>query len=93
MSLELENMTQLPLEFIVMKIEIDLIRDLLKNIFIVMFAIMSGEVSLIYKIFHNEYNVADFILIILGLIVLSILIHLKNKKSKNLKLLIKRLEE
>jgi hypothetical protein len=47
MSLELENMTELPLEFIVMKdkikIEIDLIRDSLKNIFIVMFAIMSGN--------------------------------------------------
>jgi len=35
------------------KIEIDLIRDTLRNIFIVMFAIMSGEVSLFYKLVKN----------------------------------------
>ncbi len=36
------------------KIEIDLIRDSLRNIFVVMFAIVSGEISLLYKIFHKE---------------------------------------
>jgi hypothetical protein len=90
-------MTELPLEFIVMKekikIEIELLRDSLKNIFIVMFAIMSGEVSLIYKILHNEYNNADFILILLGLVGLFILIRLKNEKYRDLKLLIERLKE
>ncbi|GAB6045638.1 hypothetical protein JCM11957_12360 [Caminibacter profundus] len=60
------------------KIEIDLLRDSLRNIFVVMFAIMSGEVSLIYKILHNNFNYADFILILLGFV--SIICFNKYKK-------------
>ena len=75
------------------KIEIDLLRDSLRNIFVVMFAIMSGEVSLIYKILHNNFNFADFILIFVGFIVLYFLVKLRISKEKEIKTLIKRLEE
>ena len=75
------------------KIEIDLLRDSLRNIFVVMFAIMSGEVSLIYKILHNNCNVADFILIFIGFVVLYLLIRIRFNKQKELINLVKRLEE
>jgi len=75
------------------KIEVDLLRDSLRNIFVVMFAIMSGEVTLIYRIFHNQYNVSDCVLIILGFISLVIMIKIKNKKHEEIRELIKRIEE
>jgi hypothetical protein len=75
------------------KIEIDLIRDSLRNIFIVMFAIMSGEVSLFYKIFHNNYNLADLIMIILGFVGLYFLVLIKKRKNKEIKNLLKRMDK
>jgi len=75
------------------KIEVDLLRDSLRNIFVVMFAIMSGEVTLIYRIFHNQYNVSDCVLIILGFISLVIMIKIKNKKHEEIRELIKRIEK
>jgi len=75
------------------KIEIDLLRDSLRNIFVVMFAIMSGEVSLIYKILHNNFNYADFILILLGFVSLYVLTNIKNRKYVEMKKLLERLKE
>jgi len=74
------------------KIEIDLLRDSLRNLFVVMFAIMSGEVSLAYKILHNIYNYSDFILAIVGLVSLYFLVNVKNQKNKEIKRLLERLE-
>ena len=65
------------------KIEIDLLRDSLRNIFFVMFAIMSGEVSLAYRILHsNKFNYFDLILAIIGFVVLFILVQIKKTKIK-----------
>ena len=75
------------------KIEIDLLRDSLRNIFISIFTIISGEISLIYKILHNNFNFADVILVFVGFIVLYFLVKLRISKDKEIKTLIKRLEE
>jgi hypothetical protein len=75
------------------KIEIDLLRDSLRNIFIVMFAIMSGEVSLIYKILHNYYSYVDFLLLLVGFVALFVLERVKGYKKEEIKRLLERLNE
>jgi len=47
-----------------------------------MFAIISGEVSLIYKIFHYKYNFADFVLLIVGFLFLFIIDKIRQAKNK-----------
>ena len=73
------------------KIEVDLLRDSLRNIFVVMFAIMSGEVTLIYKILHNIYNIWDVILFLSGVVIVSFLVKIQNNKKEKIKELLERL--
>jgi hypothetical protein len=76
------------------KIEIDLIRDTLRNIFIVMFAIMSGEVSLLFKMAKEEHiNYMNLSFSIFGFIVLIILQKVKHNNKQEIKNLLKNLEE
>ena len=76
------------------KIEIDLIRDTLRNIFIVMFAIMSGEVSLLFKIAKEEHiNYIDVSFCILGFVILIILHKIKKDSKQEIQNLLKKLEE
>jgi len=58
-----------------------------------MFAIMSGEVTLIYRIFHNQYNASDCVLILVGFISLVIMTKIKNKKHEEMRELMKRIEK
>jgi len=74
-------------------LRIDLLRDSLRNIFVVMFAIMSGEVSLIYKIFHYKYNFADFVLLIVGFLFLFIIDKIRQAKNKQINKLLERLNK
>jgi len=62
------------------KIEIDLLRDSLKNIFIVMFAIMSGEITIFYRLVKH-FNYLDLIMFILGLFFIILSIKIKNQKK------------
>ncbi|WP_456479177.1 hypothetical protein [Nautilia sp.] len=73
------------------RIEVDLLRDSLRNIFVVMFAIMSGEVTLIYKILHNLYNIWDVILFLSGVVIVSFLVKIQNNKKEKIKELLERL--
>jgi hypothetical protein len=75
------------------KIEIDLLRDSLRNVFVVMFAVMSGEMTLIYRVFHNKSKLSDYVLIGLGFISLLIMVNIKNKKSKEIRNLLERIEK
>jgi len=70
------------------KIEIDLLRDSLRNIFVVMFSIMSSLVGLGYKIIYH-FNKVDlvFLFVFIGLIKLRMV------KLKELNTLLKNLEE
>jgi hypothetical protein len=74
------------------KIEIDLIRDTLRNIFIVMFAIMSGEVTIFYRLV-NKFNYLDFTIFILGFIFLLFLLKIRNFKREEINNLLKKMEE
>jgi len=74
------------------KIEIDLIRDSLRNIFIVMFAIMSGEVSLFYKLV-KKFNYLDFAIFILGFVFLLFLLKIKVIKREKINNLLNKMEE
>jgi len=65
------------------KIEIDLLRDSLRNLFVVMFAIMSGEVTLFYRLVKN-FNYLDLIMFILGILLLIIAIRIKNQKRQEI---------
>ena len=75
------------------KIEIDLLRDSLRNLFVIMFAVMSGEVSLIYKIFHNHYNFTDFALLVIGFLFLFIIDKIKQTKNRQIQELLERLNK
>jgi len=75
------------------KIEIDLLRDSLRNLFVVMFAIMSGEVSLIYKILHNNYNFTDFALLVIGFLFLFVIDKIRQIKNKQIQELLERLNK
>jgi len=94
-NLVLENTMQVRLKHIMdkIKIEIDLLKDSLRNLFVVMFAIMSGEVSLIYKILHNKYNLTDFALLVIGFLFLFIIDKVKQNKNKQIQELLERLNK
>ena len=72
------------------KIEIDLLRDSLRNLFVVMFAIMSGEITLFYRLVKNFYYL-DLIMFILGFLLLIIAIKIKNQKKKEINNLLKQI--
>ena len=74
------------------KIEIDLIRDSLRNIFIVMFAIMSGEVSLFYNLV-KKFNYLDFAVFILGFVFVLFLLKVKAIKREKINNLLEKMEE
>jgi len=74
------------------KIEIDLIRDTLRNIFIVMFAIMSGEITFFYKLV-KKFSYLDFVIFILGFIFLLFLLKIRNFKREEINNLLKKMEE
>jgi hypothetical protein len=75
------------------KLKIDLIRDSLKNIFIVMFAIISGEISIVYKILHNDYNFWDLVILLVGIVIIGILIKVKENQKLQIKELLEGLDE
>ncbi|NPA11504.1 MAG: hypothetical protein GXO62_04605 [Epsilonproteobacteria bacterium] len=75
------------------KIEIDLLRDSLRNIFVVMFGIMSGEIGLVYKILHNNYNIWDVLLLIVSFFIIFLLIKIQKDIKLKIRSLLQRLEE
>ena len=74
------------------KIEIDLFRDSLRNIFVVMFAIVSGEISLLYKIFHKE-DLVSIIFSVTGFLILILLYFVQVSYKKEIRSLLKELED
>ena len=74
------------------KIEIDLLRDSLRNIFVVIFAIVSGEVSLLYKIFHKE-DLVSIVFSVIGFFVLILLYFVQNSYKREVISLLNQLEE
>ncbi len=74
------------------KIEIDLLRDSLRNIFLVMFALVSGEVSLLYKIFHKE-DFVSIVFSVIGFLILILLYFVQISYKKEIKSLLKQLED
>ena len=74
------------------KIEVDLVRDSLRNIFVVMFAIVSGEVSLLYKIFHKE-DLVSIIFSVIGFLILILFYFVQSSYKKEIKNLLKQLED
>ena len=74
------------------KIEIDLLRDSLRNIFLVMFAIMSGEVTIFYSLVKNV-NYLDLGMFVIGFISLLLLLKVKQIKREEINKLLKKLEE
>ena len=74
------------------KIEIDLLRDSLRNIFVVMFAIVSGEISLLYKIFHKE-DLVSIIFSVTGFLILILLYFVQVSYKKEIRSLLKQLED
>ncbi len=74
------------------KIEVDLVRDSLRNIFVVIFAIVSGEVSLLYKIFHKE-DLVSIIFSVIGFLILILLYFVQSSYKKEIKNLLKQLED
>jgi len=74
------------------KIEIDLLRDSLRNIFVVMFGIMSGEITLFYRLVRN-FNYLDLFMFIIGFVAIILLVKIKNNKSRKIALLLQKLEE
>ena len=75
-----------------LKVEIDLLRDSLRNLFVVMFAIMSGEISLLYKIFQKE-DIISISFSIVGILAIIVLYFVKRSYKKEIKNLLKQLEE
>ena len=57
-----------------------------------MFALISGEVSLIYKIFH-KYDIVSVIFIAIGLIAIGLLYSIQKTYKKEVKKLLRELEE
>ena len=70
------------------KIEVDLVRDSLRNIFVVIFAIVSGEVSLLYKIFHKE-DLVSIIFSVIGFLILILFYFVQSSYKKEIKNLLK----
>jgi len=74
------------------KIEIDLLRDSLRNLFVVMFAVVSGEISLLYKIFHKE-DLVSIIFSVIGFFILILLYFVQSSYKKGIRNLLNKLEE
>jgi len=74
------------------RIEVDLLRDSLRNIFVVMFAIMSGEIALVYRVIHNSYKTGDIVLFVAGAIFVVFLIKLQKYKKYEIKKLLEGVE-
>jgi len=74
------------------KIEIDLIRDSLKNLFIVIFAIISGEISLFYKLI-KKIDFDDLFMFVIGIFVVLLLFKIKKVKEKEIDDLLFKMEE
>ena len=91
-------MTEVLLRYIVkknldkIKLEIDLLRDSLRNIFVVMFGIMSGEITLFYRLFKS-FNYLDLIMFILGLFFIILSVKIRNQKQKEIKNLLEQIGE
>ncbi|MEO1923962.1 MAG: hypothetical protein ABGX25_05565 [Nautiliaceae bacterium] len=75
------------------KVEVDLLRDSLKNIFIVMFAIMSGIIGIGYNIIIGKISVNTplIILVLCGFISFVVLAKFKNRQIQKLKELLNEL--
>lgn len=73
------------------KIEIDLLRDSLRNIFVVMFALISAVVGIVYKMFFY-FSYIDLFAVIAGLVVFVIIGNLRIKKIQELNKKLKELE-
>ncbi len=73
------------------KIEIDLLRDSLRNIFFVMFAIMSCEITVFYRLIKN-FNYLDFIMFIFGFVSLLLLLKVKQIKRGEINKMLERME-
>ena len=74
------------------KIEIDLLRDSLKNLFIVIFAIISGEISLFYKLV-KKIDFIDLFMFVIGIFVVLLLFKIKKVKEKEIDDLLLKMEE
>ncbi len=74
------------------KIEVDLLRDSLRNIFVVMFAIMSGEVTLFYRLV-KKIDMLNLSMFVLGFAILLLLLKIKKVKRLEINKLLKQLEE
>jgi len=74
------------------KIEIDLLRDSLRNIFVVMFSLVTALIGLGYKIVH-KFSYIDLFFVFLGICALFILIKIKYDKIEELNKILKILEE
>ncbi len=74
------------------KIEIDLLRDSLRNIFVVMFAIMSGEITIFYRLV-KKFNYLDLVMFVLGFISLLVFLKIKKSKRKEIDILLRNMEE
>jgi len=74
------------------KIEIDLIIDSLKNLFIVIFAIISGEISLFYKLIKKT-DFVDLFMFVIGIFVVLLLFKIKKVKEKEIDDLLFKMEE
>jgi len=74
------------------KIEIDLLRDSLRNIFVVMFAIISGEITIFYRLSKN-FNYLDLAVFVLGFISLLFLLKIKKIKREEINNMLKKMEE
>ena len=74
------------------KIEIDLLRDSLRNIFVVMFAIMSGEITIFYRLV-KRFNYLDLVMFILGFISLLVFLKIKKSKKEEIDELLRKMEE
>ena len=73
------------------RIEVDLLRDSLRNIFVVMFAIMSGELTLFYRLV-KKVDVLNLSMFVLGFLILLLLLKIKKAKKAEINKLLKQLE-
>ena len=74
------------------KIEIDLLRDSLRNIFVIMFAIISGEVTIFYRLVKNFYYL-DLVMFILGIIFLIVAVKIRHQKQTEIRNLLEKIGE
>ena len=65
------------------KTEIDLLRDSLRNLFVIMFSLISAIIGLIYKILF-DFNYIDIGMIVIGIIAFYLLAKLRLKINKEI---------